>query len=299
MDGKIPRRKLGATGEEVSIIGVGGAHVSIPRKATAIRIIREAIERGVNFLDNSWDYNHGESERRMGEALKGGYRDRVFLMTKVDGRTEKAGMQQLDESLRRLQVDYIDLWQIHEVIRFDDPDRAFAPGGVIEAMVEARQAGKIRFIGFTGHKDPDIHLKMLSMDFDWDTIQMPLNVLDAHYKSFVQKVLPVAVERNIGIIGMKPLGAGALFQTNTVGAVEALHYALNLPTDVVITGMQSMADLEQAIEAAVSFRPLSDAEVESILNRTSRAAADGKFEWYKTTRYLDSTTMNPEWLDAS
>jgi aryl-alcohol dehydrogenase-like predicted oxidoreductase len=299
MNGKVPRRELGRTGQHVSIIGVGGAHLGIPQRSEAVAIVREAIDRGIDFLDNSWDYNDGESERRVGEALKGGYRERAFVMTKVDGRSREAAKKQLDQSLRRLAVDYIDLWQIHEVIRWDDPDRIFAPGGAIEAMVEAREAGKIRFIGFTGHKDPEMHLKMLEQDFEWDAVQMPLNVLDAHYKSFEKKVLPVLFNREIGIIGMKPFAAGMLFETNTVSAMEALHYAMNLPADVVVTGMQSKADLERAIEAAESFARLSDSEVESMLERTAAKAGNGKFEVYKTTEWLDSTSAHPEWLRSA
>ncbi|HEY3373918.1 MAG TPA: aldo/keto reductase [Candidatus Aquicultor sp.] len=298
---EIPYRELGSTGEQVSLIGVGGFHIGIPENpADGVAIVRAAIDRGVNFLDNSWDYHNGESERRMGKALKGGYRDRAFLMTKVDGRTNEAAREQLDESLRRLQVDHIDLLQIHEVIRRDDPDRVFAPGGAIDAFVDARDAGKIRFIGFTGHKDPDIHLKMLNQGFAWDTVQMPLNVLDAHhYHSFARKVLPVLVERNIGVLGMKPLSAGRLFNTHTVSAIDALHYAMNLPTDVVITGVQSMRDLDQAIEAATTFHPLSDIEVQEILNRTAPVSENGKYETYKTTTAHDSTSMHPEWLESA
>jgi predicted aldo/keto reductase-like oxidoreductase len=260
---------------------------------------RGARHSGINFLDSSWDYHNGESERRLGEALKGGYRERAFLMAKVDGRTRDAARKQLDQSLQRLRVDYLDLWQLHEVIRYEDVDRVFAPGGAIEAMVEARDAGKVRFIGFTGHKDPDIHHTMLAQDFEWDTVQMPLNVLDAHFHSFAQTVLPVLVEQNIGVIGMKPFGAGMLFRTHTVTAVEALHYAMNLPTDVVVTGMESLADLEQAIEAATSFRPLSNGEVTSILARMAPKARSGAFERYKTTQDHDSTSMRPEWLESA
>ncbi len=300
MNQEMPYRELGRTGEKVSMIGVGGYHLGFPDNPTdAVCIVREAIDHGINFLDNSWDYHNGESERRLGEALKDGYRERAFLMTKVDGRTGDAARRQLDQSLERLQVDYLDLWQLHEVIRYADVDRMFAPGGAIDAMIEARDVGKVRFIGFTGHKDPDIHLKMLAQDFKWDTVQMPLNVLDAHYRSFEQKVLPVLVERNIGVIGMKPFGAGTLFETKTVTATEALHYAMNLPTSVVVTGMQSRADLEQAIEAAKSFKPLGNDEVASLLARTAPKAQSGEFERYKTTQIHDSTSMHPEWLESA
>jgi len=300
MNHDIPYRELGRTGEKVSIVGVGGFHLGLPdNPADAVAMVREAIDAGITFMDNSWDYHNGESERRLGEALKDGYRERAFVMTKVDGRTKEAASAQLDQSLQRLQADYIDLWQLHEVIRFEDVNRAFAPGGAIEAMVEARDEGKVRFIGFTGHKDPDVHRRMLAQDFEWDTVQMPLNVLDAHYRSFEHEVLPVLVERNIGVIGMKPLCAGRLFETNTVTAIEALHYAMNLPTDVVVTGMASRADLAQAIEAATTFRPLRDDEVASILARTAEKAQGGTFERYKTTQHHDSTAMHPGWLESA
>jgi predicted aldo/keto reductase-like oxidoreductase len=300
MDHDMQYRELGRTGEKVSIIGVGGFHLGLPhRPADAVAIVRGAIDAGITFLDNSWDYHSGESERRMGEALKDGYRERAFVMTKVDGRTKEAASAQLDQSLERLQIDCIDLWQLHEVIRFEDVDRAFAHDGAIEAMVEARDEGKVRFIGFTGHKDPNIHRKMLEQDFEWDTVQMPLNVLDAHYRSFEHEVLPVLVERGIGVIGMKPLAAGKVIETNAVTPIEALHYAMNLPTDVVVTGMKSKADLAQAIEAATTFRPLAGDEVAAILARTAPKAENGVFERYKTTHYHDSTSMHPGWLESA
>ncbi|MDT8357632.1 MAG: aldo/keto reductase [Methanomicrobiaceae archaeon] len=300
MNQNMPYRELGTTGEKVSIIGIGGFHLGIPQDpAEAVSLVREAIDSGINFLDNSWDYHRGESERRMGEALKGGYRERAFVMTKVDGRTKEAARAQLEESLHRLGVDCIDLVQLHEVIRFSDVKRAFAPGGAIEAMVEARDEGLVRFIGFTGHKDPDIQLRMLDHEFAWDAVQIPLNVLDAHFRSFEKGVLPGLVERKIGVIGMKPFSAGMLFDTGTVTAIEALHYVMNLPVDVVVTGMESRADLAQALEAAASFRPLDDEEVESILARTATKAENGAFELYKTTRNLDSTSMHPEWLESA
>ncbi|MDG6256897.1 MAG: aldo/keto reductase [Methanomicrobiaceae archaeon] len=297
---EMPYRELGSTGEKVSIIGVGGFHLGLPRNpADVVDLVREAIEQGINFFDNSWDYHNGESERRLGEALKDGYRDRAFLMTKVDGRTREAARAQLDQSLERLQVDHVDLWQLHEVIRFGDIDRAFAHDGAIEAMIEARDEGRVRYIGFTGHKDPGIHRTMLEQDFAWDTVQMPLNVLDAHFRSFEHEVLPVLVERGIGVIGMKPFSAGTVFDTNTVTAIEALHYAMNLPTDVVVTGMESRADLAQAIQAAMSFRPLAEEEVSSILARTAPKAQNGIFERYKTTQHHDTTAMHPEWLESA
>jgi len=295
----VPTRALGSTGEQVSCIGMGGFHLGVPEDpAEAVRLVREALDRGITFFDNSWDYLEGESERRLGDALQGGYRERAFMMTKVDGRTKESVNRQLEESLRRLKTDYVDLLQLHEVIRWDDPEKFFAPGGGIEAFLEARDAGKIRYIGFTGHKNPDIHLKMLQQDFPWDTVQMPLNALDAHYESFTRKVLPVLVEREIGVLGMKPFAAGQLFESGAISAREALRYALNLPASVIITGIQSQRDLDQAIDIATSFRPLTRTEVGEILAKTSQVAREGKFEGYKTGNLYDSTDLNPAWLSS-
>src|ERR1051325_10284416 len=257
-------RTLGSTGERVSAIGLGGWHLSLPHveKKLAIRIVRESIERGINFLDNSWDYNDGESEERMGEALQDGYRDRAFVMTKIDGRSKKEAAKQLDESLKRLDVDCIDLVQHHEIIRFEDPDRIFRDDGANAALIEARDAGKLRYIGFTGHKDPHIHLYMLEVaarhDFRFDAVQMPLNVMDAHFRSFEQKVLPELVKLNIGVLGMKSMANGILLKSKTVTPTECLHYALSLPTSVVITGIDSLEILDQAFAAVDSFHPLDD-----------------------------------------
>jgi predicted aldo/keto reductase-like oxidoreductase len=297
----IPRRPLGVTGVTVSAVGIGGYHLGFPKdEAEAIRIIHAALDRGIDFLDNSWDYHDGKSEDRMGKALADGHRKRAFLMTKLDGRTKKVATEQLEQSLRRLRTDVIDLVQIHEVIRADDPPRSFAPGGVIEALVDARKAGKLRFFGFTGHKDPSFHLAMLDAaaahKFRFDTVQMPLNVLDAHFRSFEKLVLPRLVAMNIGVLGMKPLASGRLLKTNTVDATEALHYAMNLPTSVVITGCESMQDLEQAIRAALTFEPMMPAQVDALLARTKAAAAEGKFETFKTTDEHDGTSKHPEWL---
>ncbi|MCL6472085.1 MAG: aldo/keto reductase [Firmicutes bacterium] len=300
MQHEIPYRKLGKTGEMVSIIGLGGFHIGLIRDhGNAINLIRRAIDSGINFMDNCWDYHQGESERIMGEALKKGYRNKVFLMTKIDGRTKNAAKKQIDQSLSRLQVEHIDLLQLHEVIRMDDPDLAFSPGGAMDAIVEARDTGKIRFIGFTGHKNPAIHLKMLEQDFEWDTVQMPLNVLDVHYESFQKKVLPILNERNIGCIGMKPFAAGELFDTHTVTATEALHYVMSLPVSVIVTGLQNQHDLDQAIQAATTFVRLSDAEIDTILEKTAPIGKSGVFEPYKTTIAYDSTTIHPEWLSAA
>jgi aryl-alcohol dehydrogenase-like predicted oxidoreductase len=296
----VPRRALGRTGVEVSIVGVGGAHLAGgPSRAESIRIVRTALDAGVDFLDNSWDYHDGESERRMGEALQGGYRDRAFLMTKIDGRTKTEAARQIDESLRRLRVERIDLLQFHEIIRMDDPDRIFGEGGAIEAAEAARRAGKVRFLGFTGHKDPAIHLKMLEVarahGFVPDTVQMPLNVLDAHYRSFERQVLPRLVEKGIGVIGMKPLAAGDALKSG-VSAVDCLRYAMSLPVSTTVTGCDSLKILMQAIDLAKTFRPMSDDEKRALLARTRGAAAGGGLERFKTSGTFDSTAKHPEWL---
>jgi predicted aldo/keto reductase-like oxidoreductase len=298
----IPTRPLGRTGEQVSVIGLGGWHLALQHvdEALAIRLIHAAIERGVTFMDNCWDYNEGRSEERMGRALQDGRRQRVFLMTKIDGRSRKAAARQLDESLRRLRTDCIDLVQHHEMLRFDDADRIFREDGAQAALEEARAAGKLRFIGFTGHKDPRIHLHTLEMARErgvaFDAVQMPLNVMDAHFRSFERLVLPELVRDGIGVLGMKSMANGRILQSNTVTATECLHYALHLPTSVVITGCDSMAVLEQACEAARTFRPLGDEAVRSLLARTAPAAATGEFELFKTTSIYDGTAQNPEWL---
>src|SRR5881398_1581845 len=296
----IPMRALGRTGERVSAIGLGGFHLGTPNlpEAESLRIIRTAIDAGVNFLDNSWDYNDGRSEIRMGKALRDGYRERAFLMTKIDGETRTAAARQIEESLQRLQTDVIDLLQFHEVIRTEDPDRIFAEGGAIGAALEARDAGRIRYIGFTGHKNPAIHQRMLETaaehGFRFDTVQMQLNVMDAHFESFEKKVLPILVKEGIGVLGMKPLGDRQIPDSKTVGPVECLHYAMNLPTSVVITGCDSMPILEQALRAARSFQPLNQAQVAELLAKTATVAQDGKYELYKTSHHFDGTYQNPQ-----
>ncbi|MEH2296615.1 aldo/keto reductase [Nostoc sp.] len=299
--GEMLYRNLGRTGEQVSVIGLGGYHIGkIEEEQESIKLIRSAIDRGINFMDNSWDYNNGRSHRWMGNALKDGYRQKVFLMTKIDGRTKGAAKMQIDESLKDLQVDHIDLLQHHEILRFEDPDRVFAPGGSMEAVVEAQKAGKIRYIGFTGHKNPQIHLQMLETaaqnGFHFDTVQMPLNVMDAHFRSFEHHVLPVLVKNNIGVLAMKSIGESYILRSNTVSAIECLHYAMNLPTSVVITGIDSMRILDQAFEAVRTFKPMDQAQVTALLGRTREAAAKGQYERYKTTTQNDSTAMNPAWL---
>jgi len=295
-------RTLGNTGEKVSAIGVGGWHLGLSHvdEELAIRIVRSAIDRGINFLDNCWDYNEGLSETRMGKALRDGYREKAFVMTKIDGRTKQEATKQLDESLERLQVDYIDLVQHHEIIRFEDPHRIFAEDGANAALVEARQAGKLRYIGFTGHKDPRVHLYMLEVaeqhEFKFDAVQMPLNLMDAHYRSFAGEVVPELVRQNIGILGMKSMANGILLKSNTVTPIECLHYALNLPTSVVITGIDSLEILDQAFEAVRTFHPLNKDELDVLLAKTSAAALTGRFEPFKTTSIFDGTAQHPEWL---
>ena len=297
----IPYRPLGQTGELVSIVGLGGFHIGMQKtEEESVRIVRTALDSGINFLDNCWDYNGGASEMRMGMALRDGYRAKAFLMTKIDGRDRKTAAQQIDESLQRLQTDHLDLLQMHEVIRVDDPDRIFAPGGAMEAVLAAQKAGKARHIGFTGHKSPDIHLKMLAAaeahGVTFATVQMPLNVMDAHYESFEHKVLPRLVAAGIGILGMKSLGDHEILKSGTATATECLHYAMNLPTSVVITGCDSLPILEQALDAARTFRPLSAAEVAALLSKTAPVAGEGKYELYKTSDHFDGTVQNPQWL---
>jgi len=295
------RRKLGRTGAEVSCIGLGGYHIGHQEDpAESIRIIRRAIEGGITFLDNCWDYNGGESEIRMGKALRDGYRARVFLMTKIDGRDSKTAASQIDESLQRLRTDHVDLLQLHEVIRDDDPVRAFAAGGAIEAMVAARKAGKARFLGFTGHKSPRIHLQMLDTaqahGFRFDAVQMPLNVMDAHFDSFEKQVLPRLVREGIGALAMKPMGDPFILETGTASARDCLRYDLSLPVSVVITGIDSLERLDQALSVAREGKLLSEEEVAAVLARTAQAAKTGSVEKYKTSHHFDGTVQHPEWL---
>ena len=285
----------------MSAIGLGGAHVGAPKEdEEAVAIMRRAIDQGITFMDNCWDYHHGVSETRMGKALRDGYREKVFLMTKIDGRTRALAARQIDESLRRLQTDHVDLLQHHEVLRMEDPDRIFEENGAMEAVVEAKKAGKVRYIGFTGHKDPAVHLRMLEVaadhQFRFDAVQMPLNVLDAHFRSFGGQVLPVLVREGIGVLGMKPLASGAVLRTQAVTAIEALHYALNLPTSVVITGIDTQKVLDQALEAVRTFKPMTEEQVALLLARTARDAASGRYERFKTATMFDATARHPEWM---
>jgi predicted aldo/keto reductase-like oxidoreductase len=283
------------------MVGLGGYHIgSQPDENESIRIIRAGLDGGINFLDNCWDYNGGESEIRMGKALREGYRQKAFLMTKIDGRDAKTANSQLEQSLQRLQTDHIDLLQFHEVIRMNDPERIFAEGGGLEAAVKARQAGKIRYIGFTGHKSPEIHRHMLEVadqhNFLFDTVQMPLNVMDAHFDSFEKIVLPILVKKNIGVLGMKPIGDKLILRSNTVTAVECLHYAMSLPTSVVITGCDSMEIVNQALRVAREFKPLTQSERSALLAKTEAVGKNGQYELYKTSHNFDGTYQNPQWL---
>ena len=300
----IQQRVLGRTGQKVSCVGLGGYHIGKIKLSEneSIRLIRQALDRGLNFMDNSWDYNDGQSEIRMGKALRDGYRQKAFLMTKFDGRTKESAAEQIGESLKRLQTDHVDLLQFHETIRFDDPDRFFAPGGAAEALIAARKAGQTRYIGFTGHKDPHIHLYMLELarknNFQFDTIQMPLNVMDAHFRSFGKLVVPEAQKMGLGILGMKSMGDTVILKSKTVTPEECLEYALSLPTSVVITGIDSQKVLDQALSLGSNFKPLSNQQIAAILSKTEQAAASGEYELFKTSAHFDSTAKHPEWLGS-
>lgn len=303
--GDMPYRALGRTGEQVSLIGLGGFHIGKQQdERESIRLIRTAIDRGINFMDNCWDYHDGVSELRMGKALQDGYRQKVFLMTKIDGRTKESAARQLDESLRRLRTDHLDLLQFHEIIRLEDPDRIFAEGGALEAVVAAQKAGKVRFIGFTGHKDPLVHLRMLDVadrhGIRFDTVQMPINVMDSHFRSFEKQVLPRLTKDRVGALAMKTFGdpfiLNHVVSSRTATPIELLHYSMSQPVSVVITGIDNMSVLEQALEAARTFEPLSSRQRAALLAKTRTAAADGKFEKFKTTPRYDGTAKNPQWL---
>jgi predicted aldo/keto reductase-like oxidoreductase len=287
----IPRRALGRTGEYVSALGLGGYHlglVSTEREAT--RIAHEAIESGITFMDNAWEYHAGKSEERMGKALAG-RRDRVFLMTKccTHGRDAKTAMRQLDESLRRLKTDYLDLWQLHEVAYHNDPEQAFAQGGAIEALEKAKRQGKVRFIGFTGHKDPALHLRMLSYDFPFDTVQMPLNCFDATFRSFELQVLPELLRRGIAPIGMKSLGGeGVAVKRRVVSAHEGLHYAMSLDVATTVSGIDSQRVLRQNLRVARGFERMTPDAMEELRKRCAADATDGRFELYKVTAKFEA-----------
>ncbi len=296
-------RELGTTGERVSAIGMGGYHLAkdpLSTQEQMVNLVHQAMDRGITFFDNSWDYNDGISEVRLGKALQGGRRDKVFVMTKIDGRTESSYRKQLEESMGRLGVDHVDLVQFHEVIRLEDPDRIFADDGAIHAAMKARDEGKIRYIGFTGHKDPAVHLRMFEMaaqhSFKFDTVQMPVNVMDAHFRSFTHEVIPVAQKAGTGVLAMKTFGDDFILRTKTFEPIEALHYGLSQPVSVVITGIDKPEILDQAIEAARTFKPMSQADQAALLARTRDIALTGKSERFKTTPQFDSTAQNPKWL---
>jgi predicted aldo/keto reductase-like oxidoreductase len=299
--GGMTYRTLGKTGEKVSAIGLGGAHIGraeSPQVATSV--IRSAVDRGITFMDNCWDYADGEAEKRMGAALRDGYRQKVFLMTKFDGRTKESAARQIDESLKRLGTDHIDLIQYHENIRMEDPDRFFAAGGPLEALLDAKKAGKIRYIGFTGHKDPVVHLRMLEVaaqhQFHFDSCQLPLNAMDYHFRSFTHQVLPKLVEQGVAVLAMKTMGSGIILNSNVITPIECLHYALNLPTSVVITGMDTVARVDQALEAVRTFKPMSRQEVAQLVAKTRNAAMSGQYELFKTSTRFDGTARNPQWM---
>jgi predicted aldo/keto reductase-like oxidoreductase len=284
---EIPRRPLGRTGVEVCMLGLGGYHLGLVKsQREAVRIVQEAVDGGITFLDNAWEYHDGRSETIMGRALAGGRRAQVFLMTKVctHGRGRRDAMRQLEQSLKRLRTDYLDLWQVHEVVYENDPERHAAPGGVLEALAEARRQGKVRFVGFTGHKSPAIHRKMLALDFPFDTCQLPLNCLDGTFRSFERDVLPELNRRGVAAIGMKSMGGeGEVVRKKVVSAEEALRYAMSLPVATTVTGIDSLKVLRQDLRLARGFRPMPAAEMEALRRRCAGAAADGRFELYKVS----------------
>jgi predicted aldo/keto reductase-like oxidoreductase len=287
-DAGIPTRPLGGTGLKVSLLGLGGHHIGqIKDDAESVRLIRRAIDMGVTFLDNAWEYHNGRSEDLMGKALADGYRNKVVLMTKHHGRDKKTAMEHLEDSLRRLQTDVIDLWQFHEVVYDKDPEMIFAVGGGIEAADQAKKQGKVRFIGFTGHRDPLLHLKMLAYGYPWDAVQMPMNVLDPHYKSFQAHVLPVLVRRNIGVIAMKTMGSGFVLRAKVATPEEALQYVWSQPVSTIVSGMQSLQLLEANVALARGFRPMSSQEQTALLARTREVGLTGKFEPFKTAPNFD------------
>jgi uncharacterized protein len=288
--GEIPRRALGRTGVEVSALALGGYHIGMAKsEREAARIVHEAIDAGVTFMDNAWEYHDGKSEEWMGRALEG-RRQQVFLMTKVctHGRDKKTALRQLKESLRRLKTDYLDLWQVHEVVHDNDPELHFAKGGVIEALDEARAAGLVRFVGFTGHKDPAIHLRMLSYDYPFDTVQLPLNCFDATFRSFEQQVLPELNRRGIAPLGMKSMGGfGEPVRKRVITPAEALRYAMSLPVASTVSGIDSLKVLRQNLRIAADFMPMTSGEMQALRTRCAPEAADGHFELYKTSKRFD------------
>ena len=298
MNTSVPYRSLGRSEEKVSVIGIGGAHLGMADEKTAIAIVRTAIDNGITFMDNSWDYGEGRSEELMGKALRDGYRQKAFLMTKFDGHDRATAEKQVDESLRRLRTDYLDVLQLHEVIRPTDPEEVFEPGGSMELLLDLKKSGKVRYIGFTGHKSPDIHLAMLKTavehDVTFDTVQMPLSAIDYHYESFEKKALPACIDLGIGVLGMKSMAFGEIPRNGVLSAMECLRYTMSLPVSTVITGCESLERVEQALEAARTFQPLTDEEKDDILHRTRPYA--GKLERFKTGDMFDATGRNPHYL---
>ena len=287
---RVPMRAMGSTGLQVSAIGLGGFHLGAVRdQATANDIVARAIDAGINFFDNAWEYHDGLSEVRLGDALRG-KRDQAIVMTKVctHGRDAKLAMQMLEESLRRLRTDYLDVWQIHEVVYDSDPDLIFALGGAAEALIQAKQQGKVRFVGFTGHKDPAIHLRILAQGFPFDTIQMPLNCLDATFRSFEQRVLPEANRQGLAVFGMKSMGgSGEIVKYGAATAAEALRYAMSLPVATTISGIETPEVLAQNLAVATAFTPMDTQTMQDLRERCRSLAADGRFELFKTTKIYD------------
>ena len=283
----MPYRELGKTGEKVSLLCVGGYHIGRPDEATAIRLMHEAIAGGVNFMDNAWEYHQGRSEELMGKAIKD-RRDKVFLMTKHHGREKKTAMEHLEQSLRRLQTDVIDLWQFHEVVYDKDPDMIFSSGG-IEAAELAKKQGKVRYVGFTGHKDPIIHLKMLAYDYPWDAVQLPLNILDGSFKSFEKWVVPVLTQRKIGVLAMKSRASGAILKNKIATPEECWRYVTALPVSTVVSGMESLELLRDNLRMARTLKPMSAAEMEAVRSRTREVAMKGELERFKTTTAFDGS----------
>lgn len=302
--GDMPFRILGRTGEAVSIVGLGGFHIGKQKEESeSLRLIQGALDGGITFMDNCWDYNEGVSEVRMGKALRG-KRDQVYLMSKIDGRTKESAARQINESLARLQTDRIDLMQFHEVIRLEDPDRIFAPEGAYQAMREAKQAGKIRHIGFTGHKDPIVHARMIEaareVGLVFDAVQMPINVMDVHFRSFARQVLPMLLRDNSGVIAMKTFGDHEILdhvvKSGTSTPTELLHYSMSQPVSTVVTGIDTMPILRQALDAARTWKPMSQADSAALLAKMKIPAQRGNLELFKTSNRYDGTAKNPKWL---
>jgi len=279
MASRVPTRELGNTGEEVSILGLGGYHIGLLEEKDSIKLIRKAIDQGLTFLDNAWCYHNGLSEKIMGKALQDGYREKAFLMTKNHGRTVERFNKQLEDSLKRLQTDYIDLLQFHEIINEGEPAK-IEKEKVLEAALKAKEAGKIRYLGFTGHRDPHYHQQMLELDIDWDTLQIPVNILDYHYRSFQKQLIPQAEEKGIGVIGMKSLASGRIFNTD-LSVEEAISYCLSLPISTLVSGIDSMQVLEQNLTIVENFKPATEEELYSLRTRFEPEAYKGQHEYYK------------------